>query len=424
MGRNIFISICFLIFGVAAAAQPSLTLEEYRRQVIDYSNQLKISTENSNAALERFKMIRAGYLPALGVAANGSYQVGNEVTFGSMQMKDYNYTSTVTLQQRVYAGGSVRAGTKAADIEHSIAQINDALTLQNVMYAADVTYWAFAASVEQMNVARQYEDIVRSLYDVINIRFKDGYVSRTDLLMVETRLNEAELNVISARQYYLNSLTQLSTLLGQSQVGEYIPMSPISEITPLDKIITIKDSYDQHPEYKLSEMKVNLQNQNIKLVRSRYNPQFNVGVQAVYGTPILNFTGDSKFYGVAFAQLSIPLFMWGERRHSVAATRAAVRSSEYAMRDTQDKVSGELKSAIINLEQTMKQTQVAEKNLSTAKDNLDLNTFSYNEGRLPIIDVLQSQLAWIQAYTSFVNTNYSYQTAVAGYYKAAGVSLR
>ena len=47
-----------------------------------------------------------------------------------------------------------------------------------------------------------------------------------------------------------------------------------------------------------------------------------------------------------------------------------------------------------------KQIDVAEEACKIAEENLDLNTFSYNEGKLPILDVLSAQLSWIQSYSS------------------------
>ena len=67
-----------------------------------------------------------------------------------------------------------------------------------------------------------------------------------------------------------------------------------------------------------------------------------------------------------------------------------------------------------------KVVEMAEVNLNVALDNLMLNTFSYSEGRLPILDVLSAQLAWIQSYTAFVNSNYEYKVSIADYCKAQG----
>lgn len=49
-----------------------------------------------------------------------------------------------------------------------------------------------------------------------------------------------------------------------------------------------------------------------------------------------------------------------------------------------------------------------------------MNTFSYNEGRYPILDVLSAQVSWLQAYTNVVSVNYQYKIALAEYAKVLG----
>ena len=55
-----------------------------------------------------------------------------------------------------------------------------------------------------------------------------------------------------------------------------------------------------------------------------------------------------------------------------------------------------------------------------AEENLDLNTFSYTEGKLPIIDVLSAQVTWIQSYSSLIQTWLQQKVSLADYNKAIG----
>ena len=63
----------------------------------------------------------------------------------------------------------------------------------------------------------------------------------------------------------------------------------------------------------------------------------------------------------------------------------------------------------------------AEENCKLAEENLDLNTFSYTEGKLTILDVLSAQLTWIQAYTNLIQSYYEQKIALADYRKATGI---
>ena len=54
-------------------------------------------------------------------------------------------------------------------------------------------------------------------------------------------------------------------------------------------------------------------------------------------------------------------------------------------------------------------------NLKIAGENLDISTYSYNEGQATILDVLQAQLSWIQIYTNAITAQFNYAVAVAAY---------
>lgn len=409
-------------YTVPAAGTVPLSREEFRRRVVDYSNQLKMSRENLSAAEFKVKKARTGYYPSLGASASFSYLTNQPMTFDipGFSLKDYNYTTQLAIQQNVYTGNAVTNQTRAARIEQSIAELAQEMTLENVVYSADLTYWSLSAAQQQRDIARTYVRIVDSLYSIVNTRFQDGYVSRTDLLMVETRLNEAKLQEIASEKLYRASLQNLNTLMGNLKPEGFLATDTIAQPVAMPGTVSLESVLAVRPDYRIAQKQLDLSNQNIRLARAQYNPQFVVGFQGIYGTPELNLTGEGKLYGVAFAQLNMPIFRWNERRHSVNMARAAARSSQWALLDSENSVNGDLAVARTNMEQGYEQVQVAEENLNVALDNLILNTFSYSEGRLPILDVLSAQLAWIQSYTAFVNSNYNYKVSIADYYKAQG----
>mgnify|MGYP000302553494 FL=1 len=55
------------------------------------------------------------------------------------------------------------------------------------------------------------------------------------------------------------------------------------------------------------------------------------------------------------------------------------------------------------------------RNLKIAGENLDISTYSYNEGQATILDVLQAQLSWIQIYTNTITAQFNYAVAVSAY---------
>jgi outer membrane protein TolC len=83
----------------------------------------------------------------------------------------------------------------------------------------------------------------------------------------------------------------------------------------------------------------------------------------------------------------------------------------------------EVSQAWTSLKENTKQIHIAEEACRIAEENLELNTFSYKEGKLPIIDVLSAQIAWIQSFSSLIEAWHQQKVSSAQYYKAVGFRL-
>ncbi|MBO7199150.1 MAG: TolC family protein, partial [Alistipes sp.] len=48
-------------------------------------------------------------------------------------------------------------------------------------------------------------------------------------------------------------------------------------------------------------------------------------------------------------------------------------------------------------------------------ENLVISTYSYREGLSTVLDVLQAQISWLQAYSNAIAAQYDYAVAIAAY---------
>ena len=76
-----------------------------------------------------------------------------------------------------------------------------------------------------------------------------------------------------------------------------------------------------------------------------------------------------------------------------------------------------MSAALTKLTETEYQVKTATENMNLANENLDLVTFSYNEGKASMVDVLSAQLSWTQAHTNLINAYLSEKMAIAEYRK-------
>ena len=119
--------------------------------------------------------------------------------------------------------------------------------------------------------------------------------------------------------------------------------------------------------------------------------------------------------GGAFVGLSVPIYRFGERRHAVQRARSNYEGSLWLSSDVRDNIIRNESNGWANLQNSYSRVVTTRRNLDIAQENLEISTYSYNEGMATILDVLQAQLSWLQIYTNAITAQYDYAVAVATY---------
>ena len=417
--KKIYLIVGAILWGGIVDAQ-TLSVEQYRQKVLEYNQDIQKSQQAVNGALYSLKGIKTGFFPKLDITGNYSYQLEKFEFLPGTDLKHDNYGVEAGLVQNVYSGSAVRKQYDVAKLQHAIAQLSVEHTVDNMIYAADVSYWSVAANRNLYELSEQFVQIVRELYEIVNKRFEEGAISKTDVLMVQNRLKEAELQLNTNSTNYKTALQSLNIMMGVEPDAAVVLTDSIQKVLWVPKQEGLNKALERRADYQSAIMGIEMAKLQTDMARSKYLPQLAVGIKEKYGTTLLNVDGKAQWATTAYAQINIPVFHWGEMRQNVRLSRTQEWTKELERSQLKDQVSKELNNAWVNVIEISKKLEIVYSSLDIAKDNLTLNTFSYNEGKLPIIDVLSAQVSWLQAYTNVVSVNYQYKVALAEYAKALG----
>ena len=417
--KKIYLIVGAILWGGIVDAQ-TLSVEQYRQKVLEYNQDIQKSQQAVNGALYSLKGIKTGFFPKLDITGNYSYQLEKVEFLPGTDLKHDNYGVEAGLVQNVYSGSAVRKQYDVAKLQHAIAQLSVEHTVDNMIYAADVSYWSVAANRNLYELSEQFVQIVRELYEIVNKRFEEGAISKTDVLMVQNRLKEAELQLNTNSTNYKTALQSLNIMMGVEPDAAVVLTDSIQKVLWVPKQEGLNKALERRADYQSAIMGIEMAKLQTDMARSKYLPQLAVGIKEKYGTTLLNVDGKAQWATTAYAQINIPVFHWGEMRQNVRLSRTQEWTKELERSQLKDQVSKELNNAWVNVIEISKKLEIVYSSLDIAMDNLTLNTFSYNEGKLPIIDVLSAQVSWLQAYTNVVSVNYQYKVALAEYAKALG----
>ena len=390
--KKIYLIVGAILWGGIVDAQ-TLSVEQYRQKVLEYNQDIQKSQQAVNGALYSLKGIKTGFFPKLDITGNYSYQLEKVEFLPGTDLKHDNYGVEAGLVQNVYSGSAVRKQYDVAKLQHAIAQLSVEHTVDNMIYAADVSYWSVAANRNLYELSEQFVQIVRELYEIVNKRFEEGAISKTDVLMVQNRLKEAELQLNTNSTNYKTALQSLNIMMGVEPDAAVVLTDSIQKVLWVPKQEGLNKALERRADYQSAIMGIEMAKLQTDMARSKYLPQLAVGIKEKYGTTLLNVDGKAQWATTAYAQINIPVFHWGEMRQNVRLSRTQEWTKELERSQLKDQVSKELNNAWVNVIEISKKLEIVYSSLDIAKDNLTLNTFSYNEGKLPIIDVLSAQVS-------------------------------
>lgn len=414
------ITLSLLLLGLTAEAQqPSLSRETYRNKVEAYSQILKQQKLKTMASTEARKTAHTGFLPKIDINADGTLNMSDLNAWNEPvgEYRNHTYQGVFIVSQPLYMGGALNAQHKIAQADERLNQLNEELTIDQIHYQSDAVYWNASASQAMLQAADKYQNIVKQQYDIIQDRFNDGMISRTDLLMISTRLKEAELQYIKARQNYTLALQKLNILMGEE------PNNPVDSLYTIDaasapvQILSLENVLQRRADYESTEVNIMKSQAQRKAALSQFSPQLNMYFSGGWATATPNLGYDVSFNPIVGINLNIPIFRWGARFKTNRQQKAYISIQKLQQSYVADNINEELSAALTKLTETEYQVKTAKETMNLANENLDLVSFSYNEGKANMVDVLSAQLSWTQAYTNLINAYLSEKMAVAEYRK-------
>lgn len=388
-----------------------VSLDDYSESVLAYSLELQDAEFAKQGAREREIVARKGYLPILSLARELNIEARKPD-----EGRRWNWLTQLDVSQPIFRGGEVRATAKRAELAFDISEYEAEATEFLVRYTAEVAYWSLSRAEGYYEAIAQYVAIVESLRDVVAERYDAGYISKSDLLQVASRLSDARYQLSEAEQKRDIALHNFNLLRGMEPTSKVVLTESIFNSVALPVRESVDSVILRHPDYNSSELSAMRAFWGIRAERARYLPKIEVGAYALLQPNMPHVRGGgTRLDGGFMLSFSSPIYHFGERRHAVAAARSDYLREVNATLAVVDRITLEESDTWTNLCATRDRVATAQRNLSIAEENLSISTYSYREGLASILDVLQAQLSWLQIYTNTLSAQYDYAVAVSAY---------
>lgn len=115
-----------------------------------------------------------------------------------------------------------------------------------------------------------------------------------------------------------------------------------------------------------------------------------------------------------------PLFHFGERTNKVKSAKAKLEQTRLEQENASEKMLLELIQAANNLDEARLETELSDRSLEQAEENMKVSGKQYEVGLETLSDYLEAQMLWQQAYQTRVDAHFQLYVNYIAYLKAAG----
>ncbi|MGO3689013.1 MAG: TolC family protein [Psychroflexus halocasei] len=433
-----------------------VTLQECREMALKNNIQINVAKEKITAAEYKMAAYKANYLPKISATSLYIYNdasleknikggelpvfvpdgTGEMIPSGGFAFLpdiplELNlnriYNAGIKLEQPIYTGGKINAAYRMAQKSREMAQANQNLTKVEIIVLSDKAYWNSVKVKALIVSANLYKETLKELLRIVQNAVDEGMAHRKELLTVQVKLNEAELNLTRAQNGYKLAIMNLNHTIG----------------LPLNNPTEVSNSFDEHdlkkfleeptrslqkfditlrPEYALLSKQIELKKEQEKLVKSDFLP--NIGIMGMFGyTNGFKLNGNKVFDNANFSAIlsvNIPIFSWGEGKNKIKEAELQKTIAEMEFTYAKQEMTLEVTKAINDLNEAKLEVLLSSKSLEQAIENMNLSKDRYNAGMELLSDYMEAQALWQNAMSNLIAAQASYQLSKTKYLKSTG----
>ena len=412
----------------AQEKEPVLTLEESIQLALERNLEVQVAKEEILFAREGKNRARTGFLPRLSAdyeyrrLSEASTTVGG-ITAENADEDQYRFTGTVA--QPLFSGFEILSNYQLAKLGLDVAQIQLQRTRLDLILAVKKSYFEILRAEKISQVAeqsvRQLQEGVRVAQNFVQV----GMRPKVDVLDAETRLGEAELQLIVANNDTGVAKARFNTVLRQ----------PIDTSVAVVDILTTESyerSYEssqqialQHrPELLEANKNVAIAEKEVTLVKSDYYPDVTLSANyyrrgddpTVDGSDFV----DRESWDIV-AGATWTFFEWGKTRYATNQQRARLRQAQESLEQIKDGILLEVKTAFLSVQAAERGIRVAAKSVESAEENFRISQERYKEQVATATEILDAQTRLTQARTNYTNALVVFNLARAALVRAMGL---
>lgn len=380
------------------AANPRLSLHEVLQQVVAIHPQQSLLAAHQQMVQARRTMANS-WLPQ---APSVGFSHQNDALMSNRDEREWQ----AQVQIPIWLPGQRQARSQVASLaDDSLSQ--DRAGLQQL--AADLlrnAVWDIAMRRNDVGLADDRRNTMRSLSEDVQKRFKAGEVAKLEVMQVDQETLQAERLRVTAHAELMHAQFRYQQLTGLNEIP-----------AKLEESLSTREDYADSPYWQAAQAKVKLAEgqRDLTMIEQRQNPQLTLSTRTIQGG--FDYAYNSSM-GVA---INIPLQSEVQRAPLLANAEQNIGDARTQLETLRRQLENNLHEAEHNLHVSRQELTLIQQQQAIATENASLARKAYRLGELDLNQLLRLQLLAFEAERSLSSQQLQVQWNIAKYNQAVGV---
>lgn len=433
MKKIILINLLFII--TLSAQEKVLTLEESVKTGLANSKIIKVSESEVKYAEAQLDEISSKFYPR--VSLNASYarlsdvdpfEVSVPIFPAPLKIQDAilnNYSAKLSFAQPLFTGfrlsslkSSAKKNYEGISLEHKSEINNEALKI-------NIAFWNLYKAKETLKLVKKNIELVKSHVDNTKNLFENGMVTKNNLLNIEVRLSNLQLEKIK-----VENLVKMRRSIFLQTIGENLDCS----IDISDETININHQLQKYDELlslaliqrnELSSIKSKLEatEYNIESKKADWYPNVSLFSNLYYANPnqrIMPLKDEFKTTWDVGVALNWSLWNSGETSSKIVQAEEIKNQTEKRLELLRERIELEVYNNYLNVISSKEVVNVSKLKLEQAKENYRVSKNQYDEQMLTSTDLINAEASLLESEITLVTAEVDYLLAITNLEKAVG----
>jgi outer membrane protein TolC len=387
----------------------ALNLEQCISIALQQNPLILSSLQQHQASLARISQAKALPQPSI------EYDSDLQPTFFDFKGSGESYFG---VSQSIEFPGKRHLRGKIASKESNEIMAEIDLLKLDIVFRIKQAFYGLLLAQEKLKYAQQDLELAQDFLKKAEVKYETGDVAKVEVLRARVEAAKAANEVRSATNEVRLAKAMLNFLLARKK---YAPLEIKGKLKRPSIRLNVEEliqrAYAFRPEIKRINYSLEKENLIKKQGYLSYLPDFDLGVSRH------RLEGEGTYWDVTLS-FPIPLFFWQPQKGEIAEAKANIESLKREVEHLKNAITLDVEEAYMNALTATNQIQLFEEEmLSQAEEVYNMFLFSYQEGEIGGIELIEARRTLVETRKSYADALYNYDASLAALEKSIGQTL-